>query len=109
MFRNPVEVLSRAISPPSKEDIGVTIRQLLNIGGLEEDEEKIHGNKYLELKLTTLGLYFCDMPTDIRLSKFIALSHYFNCYNEAVSLSAILSQRNNFFKLKPNNNDQQMK
>lgn len=78
----------------------------MHIGGIEEDEEKIYGNKYLNLKLTLLGLYFCDMPTDIRLSKFIALSHYFECYNEAIIISAILSSRHNFFKVRPNNNDQ---
>lgn len=29
IFRNPIEVLGRALSPPSKEDLGITIRQLL--------------------------------------------------------------------------------
>ncbi|KRX08535.1 P-loop containing nucleoside triphosphate hydrolase [Pseudocohnilembus persalinus] len=97
MFRNPVVVLLRALDPPQPEDIGVTIRSLLQLGGLEEIQKT--KPQQVELQLTKLGLFICDMPTDIRLSKFICLSHYFDCFNEAITISAILSHRHNFFQI----------
>lgn len=45
-----------------------------------------------------MGLFMCEMPVDIFLTRFIIMSCMIGCPMEGVTIAALLSQRRNFFQ-----------
>jgi HrpA-like RNA helicase len=87
LFSDVCRTLSTALDPPDVESIGNSILNLQRLGALNH-----------QLLITKLGLFMCEMPIDIFLTRFILISCLIGCPLEGLTISALLSQRRNFFQ-----------
>lgn len=60
---------------------------------------KMIGDQYKDgIMITNMGLFMCEMPIDIFLTRFIIIGCLIGCPLEAVTIASLLSQRRNFFQ-----------
>ncbi|KIJ27197.1 hypothetical protein M422DRAFT_271688 [Sphaerobolus stellatus SS14] len=79
------EVLAETIEPPAPERVKVAINSLKMVGALDHDEN-----------LTPLGRVLLQLPVDVQLGTMVLYGAFFKCLSRAVSLAAILSNRDPF-------------
>ncbi|XP_030375012.1 probable ATP-dependent RNA helicase spindle-E [Scaptodrosophila lebanonensis] len=90
-FMKPVELLALAMSPPNLSDIGNTILQLKEVGGLYTTVDGVYDP--LDGDLTHWGHIMSYLPMDVRLSRLIILGYMFNILDEAIIITAGLTVR----------------
>ncbi|KAF2325077.1 hypothetical protein GH714_022649 [Hevea brasiliensis] len=76
------------MDPPAPETLMRALEVLNYLGALDDD-----GN------LTKLGEIMSEFPLDPQMGKMLVVSHEFNCSNEILSISAMLSVPNCFIAL----------
>lgn len=89
------DFLSNALDPPSKTAILSAVQTLKLINVLDKDEH-----------LTLVGRKIVDLSTHPRLSVCLLTSAMLGCFNEVLSLSAMLSQPKDPFVMMPGNRSQ---
>jgi HrpA-like RNA helicase len=88
MFSNTERTLATALDPPAADQVGNSIRNLQHLGALT-----IVGDQYKmgELLITSMGLFMCEMPIDIFLTRYIVTTCMLGCAIEGITIAAILS------------------
>ena len=85
-FKDPIaRFLSEAIEPPSPHAIDSSLRQLVALGAIDQDE-----------KLTQLGHVLATMPVEPALGKMILLAVIFRCLDPILILGASAGGRDVF-------------
>lgn len=85
-FKDPIaQFLSEAIEPPAPHAIDSSLRQLLALGAIDQDE-----------KLTQLGHVLATMPVEPALGKMILLAVIFRCLDPILILGASAGGRDIF-------------
>jgi ATP-dependent RNA helicase DHX36 len=85
-FKDPVgQFLSEAIEPPAPHAIEASLRQLLALGAIDQDE-----------RLTQLGHVLATMPVEPALGKMILLAVIFRCLDPILILGASAGGRDLF-------------
>ncbi|KAL9937781.1 hypothetical protein V8E36_003326 [Tilletia maclaganii] len=79
------DVLASAIEPPKPERVTAAIEKLKMVGALDANG-----------KLTSLGLVLLQLPVDTFMGKFCLYGAFFRCLDPAVTLAAILTNRDPF-------------
>ncbi|KAF5390271.1 hypothetical protein D9757_002934 [Collybiopsis confluens] len=79
------EVLAATIEPPQSDRVSAAMRTLRMVGALDE-----HKN------LTSLGRVLLQIPIDVQFGRLILLGSFFRCLDQALTLAAILSNRDPF-------------
>ncbi|KAK0548088.1 hypothetical protein OC846_004607 [Tilletia horrida] len=79
------DVLASAIEPPAPERVAAAIDRLKMVGALDAKG-----------KLTSLGLVLLQLPVDTFMGKFCLYGAFFRCLDPALSLAAILTNRDPF-------------
>jgi len=79
------EVLSKALDPPSIQNIQRAVASLVEAGALTATEE-----------ITGLGRYLARLPTDVSLGKFLLMATVFKCLDPALTIAAALSSKSPF-------------
>ncbi|KAE8216129.1 hypothetical protein CF327_g724 [Tilletia walkeri] len=79
------DVLGSAIEPPAPERVSAAIEKLKMVGALDARG-----------KLTSLGLVLLQLPVDTFMGKFCLYGAFFRCLDPAVTLAAILTNRDPF-------------
>ncbi|KAF9270217.1 P-loop containing nucleoside triphosphate hydrolase protein [Marasmius fiardii PR-910] len=79
------EVLARMIEPPPSERVTSAVNQLQMLGALNENKE-----------LTSLGRVLLQIPVDVQVGRLLAYGSFFRCLDQALSLAAILTNREPF-------------
>ncbi|KAK0534954.1 hypothetical protein OC834_001687 [Tilletia horrida] len=79
------DVLASAIEPPAPERVVAAIEKLKMVGALDANG-----------KLTSLGLVLLQLPVDTFMGKFCLYGAFFRCLDPAVTLAAILTNRDPF-------------
>ena len=93
MFSKTERTLATALDPPDADQVGNSMLNLQHLGALA-----VVGDQYKsELLITYMGLFMCEMPIDIFLTRYIVISCMLGCAIEGITIAAILSQRRNFF------------
>ncbi|CAN7129145.1 unnamed protein product [Brassica rapa subsp. narinosa] len=75
------------MDPPAPVTMGRALNDLLDLGALDE-----------ELNLTRTGEMMSEFPLDPQMAKMLIVSPKFNCSNEILSISAMLSVPNCFVR-----------
>ncbi|RID54923.1 hypothetical protein BRARA_G02209 [Brassica rapa] len=75
------------MDPPAPVTMGRALNDLLDLGALDE-----------ELNLTRTGEMMSEFPLDPQMAKMLIVSPKFNCSNEILSISAMLSVPNCFIR-----------
>jgi ATP-dependent RNA helicase DHX29 len=79
------EVLSKALDPPSVQNIQRAVSSLVEAGALTATEE-----------ITGLGRYLAQLPTDVSLGKFLLIATVFKCLDPALTIAATLNSKSPF-------------
>ncbi|KAI0094894.1 P-loop containing nucleoside triphosphate hydrolase protein [Irpex rosettiformis] len=79
------EVLAEAIEPPAPERVKVAIDSLMMVGALDQKKN-----------LTSLGRVLLQLPLDAQMGKLVLFGSFFRCLDQALTLSAILTNRDPF-------------
>ncbi|KAL0724217.1 hypothetical protein Bca4012_038816 [Brassica carinata] len=79
------------MDPPAPETLARALKDLIDLGALDGDEDKL-GN------LTRTGEMMSEFPLDPQMAKMLIVSPKFNCSNEILSISAMLSVPNCFIR-----------
>jgi HrpA-like RNA helicase len=79
------KVLGQMIDPPPKERVIAAVDSLQLSGALDKKEN-----------LTPLGRVLVQLPLDVRLAKVCVLGAVFRCFDQAVTLAAVLATRDPF-------------
>lgn len=77
---SPYPSLSLSLPPPAPETLMRALELLNYLGALDEDGE-----------LTELGSIMAEFPLEPQLSKMLIASTDYNCSNEILSITAMLS------------------
>ncbi|MEN2496405.1 MAG: ATP-dependent RNA helicase tdrd9 [Marteilia pararefringens] len=98
----PRSLLGNLLSPPSVNDIELSILRLKEIGALVGKQNKFDGD------LTFIGEIMAKLPVDPTLSKLCVLGFVFGLLDECCTLAAILSIKS-FFSFRINDKLQSFK
>ncbi|EPQ60643.1 P-loop containing nucleoside triphosphate hydrolase protein, partial [Gloeophyllum trabeum ATCC 11539] len=79
------EVLDAAIEPPASERVRSAIKDLEMVGALDQDQN-----------LTSLGRVLLQIPVDVQIARLVLYGCFFRCLDEALTLAAIMSNREPF-------------
>lgn len=79
------EVLAATIEPPKAERIAAAMEDLRVVGALDE-----HQN------LTSLGRVLLQLPIEVGIGRMVLFGSFFRCLDQAVSLAAIMTNRDPF-------------
>ncbi|EEB99281.1 hypothetical protein MPER_01068, partial [Moniliophthora perniciosa FA553] len=76
------EVLAQAIEPPPEERVTAAIKDLQMYGALDEQKG-----------LTSLGRVLLQIPVEVQVGKLLLYGSFFRCLDQALTLAAILTNR----------------
>ncbi|KIK70991.1 hypothetical protein GYMLUDRAFT_79166 [Collybiopsis luxurians FD-317 M1] len=79
------EVLAATIEPPHPDRVSAAIKSLQMVGAVDD-----HKN------LTSLGRVLLQIPIDVQFGRLILLGSFFRCLDQALTLAALLSNRDPF-------------
>ena len=79
------EVLAAAIEPPDPERVAAAMKDLKMVGALDEQKN-----------LTSLGRVLLQLPVDVQVGRLVLYGSFFRCLDEALTLAAILTNRDPF-------------
>ncbi|KAL0581610.1 hypothetical protein V5O48_000426 [Marasmius crinis-equi] len=79
------EVLESAIEPPPPERVVVAVQNLQMLGALDSKKG-----------LTSLGRLLLQIPVDVQVGRLLIYGSFFRCLDDALSLAAILTNREPF-------------
>ncbi|TIA86953.1 hypothetical protein E3P99_03496 [Wallemia hederae] len=79
------DVLAQAIEPPAPERVQLALERLLLIGAINKKKE-----------LTSLGKVLLQLPIEAPIGKLILYATFFRCLDPALTLAAILTNRDPF-------------
>ena len=79
------EVLAATIEPPSSERVIAAMNDLKMVGALDENKN-----------LTSLGRVLLQLPVEVQLGRLVLFGSFFRCLDGALTLAAILSNRDPF-------------
>ncbi len=79
------EVLAATIEPPAAERVEAAMQSLQMIGALDDKKG-----------LTSLGRVLLQLPVDAQMGKLVLYGSFFRCLDQALSLAAILTNRDPF-------------
>jgi len=79
------EVLAETIEPPSPERVSAAVKDLQMVGALDADKN-----------LTSLGRVLLALPVDAQMGRLILYGSFFRCLDQALTLAAILTNRDPF-------------
>lgn len=79
------EVLAEAIEPPDSERVAAAVKALQMVGALD-------GQK----NLTSLGRVLLQLPVEAQVGRLVLCGTFFRCLDQAVTLAAILTNRDPF-------------
>ncbi|KAF2070679.1 hypothetical protein CYY_008005 [Polysphondylium violaceum] len=77
--------LSRAIEPPSSQQILSSINELISINALDSQQ-----------KLTPLGYHLANLPVDVYIGKMLLFGCIFRCIDPILTIAAVLSSKSPF-------------
>eukprot|EP00658_Telonema_sp_P-2_P080517 TRINITY_DN8026_c0_g1_i3.p1 TRINITY_DN8026_c0_g1~~TRINITY_DN8026_c0_g1_i3.p1 ORF type:complete len:470 (+),score=109.64 TRINITY_DN8026_c0_g1_i3:155-1564(+) len=79
------QVLSRLVQPPANASISSAVKELQELGAMDEEED-----------LTTLGLRLARLPVDVRVGKMLLLGVLLSCVEPVLTIGAIMSHKQPF-------------
>ncbi|KAF8117324.1 hypothetical protein N665_0011s0047 [Sinapis alba] len=79
------------MDPPAPVTLARALNDLVDLGALDADEDKFSN-------LTMTGEMMSEFPLDPQMAKMLIVSPKFNCSNEILSISAMLSVPNCFIR-----------
>jgi small subunit ribosomal protein S24e len=79
------DVLARTIEPPAPERVAAAMTNLKMVGALDDNQN-----------LTSLGKILLKLPIDVQLGRLVLYGSFFKCLDQALTLAAILSNRDPF-------------
>ncbi|KAJ7597041.1 P-loop containing nucleoside triphosphate hydrolase protein [Mycena floridula] len=79
------EVLASTIEPPATDRVTAAMDELQMVGALDA-----HQN------LTSLGRVLLQLPVDVQVGRLVLYGSFFRCLDQALTLAAILSNRDPF-------------
>ena len=79
------EVLAAAIEPPDPRRVDSAMKNLQMVGALDSEKN-----------LTSLGRVLLQLPVDAQVGKMVLYGSFFRCLDQAVTLAAILTNREPF-------------
>jgi small subunit ribosomal protein S24e len=79
------EVLAAAIEPPDPGRVNAAMKNLQMVGALDS-----------ERNLTSLGRVLLQLPVDAQVGKMVLYGSFFRCLDQALTLAAILTNREPF-------------
>jgi HrpA-like RNA helicase len=79
------EVLAATIEPPEPDRVSAAIDGLKMVGALDNHEN-----------LTSLGRVLLQLPLDVHVGRLVLLGSFFKCLDQALTLAAILTNRDPF-------------
>ncbi|KAI8868250.1 P-loop containing nucleoside triphosphate hydrolase protein, partial [Ramicandelaber brevisporus] len=82
---NIVEFLAQAIDPPPQKSVFAAISTLNDMGAL------IPNKSNAQWTLTPLGSAMARIPADVRIAKMLVLAATMGCFEQVLSLTAVLS------------------
>ena len=92
VFQDVTTVLSRAIEPPSLEQIESACKSLVDNGAITSNKGDM-----TQGELTFLGSIYSVLPCEVRVAKLCLMGLVFGCFEEALILAAILQQQKSIF------------
>ncbi|KDR84993.1 hypothetical protein GALMADRAFT_233530 [Galerina marginata CBS 339.88] len=79
------EVLAAAIEPPDPARVEAAMKDLQMVGALDSEKN-----------LTSLGRVLLQLPVDAQMGRLVLYGSFFRCLDSALTLAAILSNRDPF-------------
>ncbi|KAJ7071028.1 P-loop containing nucleoside triphosphate hydrolase protein [Mycena amicta] len=79
------DVLGACIEPPLPERVAAAMKDLQMVGALDANKD-----------LTSLGRVLLQIPVDVQLGRLVLYGCFFRCLDQALTLAAILSNRDAF-------------
>jgi small subunit ribosomal protein S24e len=79
------DVLAACIEPPEYQRIAAAMEDLRVVGALDEKEN-----------LTSLGRVLLQLPIEVHLGRMLLFGSFFRCVDQALTLAAIMSNRDPF-------------
>ncbi|KAF7306929.1 hypothetical protein MIND_00485500 [Mycena indigotica] len=79
------EVLADCIEPPMPDRVAAAMKDLKMVGALDAQKN-----------LTSLGRVLLQIPVDVQLGRLVLYGCFFRCLDQALTLAAILSNRDAF-------------
>lgn len=80
------EVLAATIEPPAADRVAAAMKALQMVGALDHRKN-----------LTSLGRVLLQLPVDVQMGRLVLYGVFFRCLDKALSLAAILTNRDPFF------------
>jgi len=80
------EVLAATIEPPAADRVAAAMKALQMVGALDHRKN-----------LTSLGRVLLQLPVDVQMGRLVLYGVFFRCLDKALTLAAILSNRDPFF------------
>ena len=80
------EVLAATIEPPAAYRVAAAMKALQMVGALDHRKN-----------LTSLGRVLLQLPVDVQMGRLVLYGVFFRCLDKALTLAAILSNRDPFF------------
>lgn len=79
------DVLAQTIEPPASDRVAAAINNLKMVGALDDQKN-----------VTALGKVLLQIPIDVQLGRLLLFGSFFKCLDPALSLAAIMSNRDAF-------------
>lgn len=79
------EVLAAAIEPPHPDRVNAAMKDLQMVGALDSEKN-----------LTSLGKVLLQLPVEAQVGKMVLYGSFFRCLDQALTLAAILTNREPF-------------
>ena len=79
------EVLAKTIEPPDPDRVAAAIKDLQMVGALDDRKN-----------LTSLGRVLLKLPVEVQMGRLVLYGTFFRCLDQAVTLAAILTNRDPF-------------
>ena len=79
------DVLAQCIEPPAPDRVEAAIKSLKMVGALDDQKN-----------VTALGKVLLQIPIDVQLGRLLLFGSFFKCLDPALSLAAIMSNRDAF-------------
>lgn len=80
------EMLDRAPEPPNEETVNAALKELREVGALQND------------RVTALGLHLATFPVDVRVGKVLVLGTLLGCCSRAITTAAAMSHKSPFLR-----------
>ncbi|KAG1881654.1 P-loop containing nucleoside triphosphate hydrolase protein [Suillus tomentosus] len=80
------EVLAATIEPPEPDRVAAAMTNLQMVGALDQDKN-----------LTSLGKVLLQLPVEVQVGRLVLYGSFFRCLDQALTLAAILTNRDPFF------------